>query len=332
MVISPNAGSSFVDADVRGLRQYFPVEHVVFADYRGKLDFLRALRARLADRAVDALLLWFLAPAYALETMALAHLYRRPVVVAVGGLEVDYVPALRLGGLKWPHNRLRQRIGLRAADLVLAPSDFTAERIRRLAKPRRLEALHNGIDTTHFSPSGAKEPFVLTVCFEINREVAAIKGLPTLVEAARALPEVPFLIVGRSGDDTVARLRASAPANVSFTDRYVHDDELLSLYRRASVYAQLSAHEAFGVAVAESMACGCIPVVATGHALDEVAGDLAYRVPYGDPFATAAAIADALHAGVRARDAVRERIVSRYRIDSRIERLAELVNPMLNRR
>ena len=122
----------------------------------------------------------------------------------------------------------------------------------------------------------------MTVCFEINRATAAVKGLWTLLEAARSLPDVPFVVVGRGGgDDTLARLQARAPANVSFAARFVADEELVELYRRARVYAQVSAHEAFGVAMAESMACGCVPVIADGHALGEIAGPVALRVPYG---------------------------------------------------
>ncbi|HET8892670.1 MAG TPA: glycosyltransferase family 4 protein [Gaiellaceae bacterium] len=190
--------------------------------------------------------------------------------------------------------------------------------------------VHHGIDTDHFSPAGVKEVLALTVCFEIDRETAVLKGLPVVVEAAWSLPDVRFVVVGRSGgDDALATLRAGAPANVLFTDRFVSDAELLELYRQASVYLQLSAHEAFGVAVAEAMACECIPVVSTGHALDEIAGPTALRVPYGDAAAAAAAVADAIGSDAAARDATRRHIVSSYPIARRIERLAELLSGLV---
>ncbi len=332
LVISPNAGSSFVEADVRELRKHFAVDHLVFRDCHGKLGFLRSVRERLASGDGRAVLLWFLAPAYSLETMALARASGRPVAVAVAGLEVDYVPQLKLGGLKWPHNRLRQRIGLRAADLVLSPSMFLTHQIRRLATPRRLETVYNGVDTDRFSPGGAKEDLVVTVCFEINRATAAVKGLWTLLEAARSLPGVSFVVVGRGGsDDTLARLQARAPENVSFTARFVPDEELIELYRRARVYAQISAHEAFGVAMAESMACGCVPVIADGHALGEIAGPVALHVPYSSVAATAVAIEEALCADDATRDAARERVVTRYPIARRTERLTALLRPLIAR-
>jgi len=243
---------------------------------------------------------------------------------------VDYVPELKLGGLKWPHNRLRQKLGLRRADLVISDSNFLATRIRRLATPRRLETVYMGVDVDRFAPGGAKERLVLSVCFSITRETSVLKGLPTLVDAAVLVPDAEFVIVGRSGGDgALEELARRAPANVSFTRRFVGDDELLDLYRRASVYAQVSAHEAFGVAVAEAMACGCIPVAARGSALQEVAGPVARDVDYGDAAATAAAIGEALAASESDRAAARARVVERYPIGRRIERLAELLSPLV---
>src|SRR4029079_3156968 len=73
LVISPNAGSSFVEADVRELRNHFDVDQLVLRDCRGKVHFLRSLRERLAAGDGRAVLLWFLTPAYSLGTMALAR-------------------------------------------------------------------------------------------------------------------------------------------------------------------------------------------------------------------------------------------------------------------
>jgi len=331
LVVAPNRDAPFVEADVRALNREIATERIAVEDHRGKLGLIAELRRRFRRGEGRALMLWFLAPGYALECMAIARRFSRPVVVMTGGLDVDYVPELGLGGLKWPHNRLRQKVGLRWADLVLSMSSYSTERILALATPRRLELVPMGVDVRHFAPAGVKEPLVLSVCFEITRKTAVLKGLPTLIAAAAALPDVPFVVVGRAGrDDELDRLKRSSPANVSFTERFVSDDELLDLYRRASVYVQVSAHEGFGLAAAESMACECVPVVTAGHALSEVVGETGIRVPYGDIDATAEAIALGLGSAELGR-AARRRIVERYTIDRRAERLIELLRPLVGR-
>jgi glycosyltransferase involved in cell wall biosynthesis len=334
LVVAPNVGSSFVEADIDGLAQRgFRVERIAFRDFSGKTSYLRDLATRLRRDRPAIVVLWFLSPAYALETIALARLFGAQVWLIVGGLEVDYVPELGLGGLRWPHNRLRQRIGIRSVDLVLPHSHFVAGRIEALGRPRKLELVELGIDVRHFSPDGTpKEPLVLTVCFEVTRETAPLKGLPAFFEAASLLPDTSFVVVGRSGgDDELDRLIASAPPNVTLTGR-VSDEELLRLYRRAKVYAQLSAHEAFGVAVVESMACGCLPVLSDRGSLPEVAGDVAAYVPFGSgpdaAEAIRASLAEPDDRGLRGR----RRVAEHYDVERRLDRLATLVANVVPRR
>jgi glycosyltransferase involved in cell wall biosynthesis len=332
LVVAPNAGSSFVEADVAGLTERGRhVERIAFGDYRNKLSYLRDLAKHLRRRPA-LVLLWFLSPAYALETIALARAFRAHVALVVGGLEVDYVPELGLGGLRWRHNRVRQKIGLRSVDVVLPHSRFLMNRIEALARPRRIELVELGIDVGRFTPDGrAKEPLVLTVCFEVTRETAPLKGLPAFIGAAAQLPDASFVVVGRSaGDGELDRLKAGSTPNVSFTGR-VSDDELLALYRRAKVYAQLSAHEAFGVAVVEGIACGCLPVLSDRGSLPEVAGDDAIYVPYG----SADNAAEAVRAALAAPDEVglygRARVVERYSLERRLEQLDTVLEPYLRR-
>lgn len=333
LVVAPNVGSTFVEADVAGLAaRGRNVERIAFHDYPSKLAYLRDLLRRLRRDRPPIVLLWFLAPAYSLETIALARLFGTRVALVVGGLEVDFVPELGLGGLRWPHNRLRQRVGLRAVDLAVTHSRFLVGRIEALAEPRRLELVELGIDLERFSRNGsAKEQLVMTVCFEVTRETAALKGLPTFIAAAARIPDATFVVVGRPGrDDGLERLSSSAPSNVIFTGR-VTDDELIALYRRAKVYAQLSAHEAFGVAVVESMACECIPVLTDRGSLPEVAGPDATYVPFASADDTVKAFRAALAETDDRAARVRQHVTERYAIQPRFERLDALLAPLLRR-
>ena len=53
--------------------------------------------------------------------------------------------------------------------------------------------------------------------------------------------------------------------------------------RRASVYVQASWHEGFGMAVAEAMLAGCVPVVRDAGAMPEVVGDAGVLIAGSEP-------------------------------------------------
>ena len=91
-----------------------------------------------------------------------------------------------------------------------------------------------------------------------------------------------FTFAGKWLDDSVEQLRARAGENVEFTG-WLSDDDLHATYRRAAVYVQASRHEGFGLAVAEAMLAGCVPVVMNVTAMPEVVGDAGVLIESQQP-------------------------------------------------
>ena len=110
----------------------------------------------------------------------------------------------------------------------------------------------------------------------------------------RSLPDVSFVLAGRWDDAAADELRDAAPPNVTLTG-WVEQDVLNEHMRRASVYVQASAHEGFGMSVAEAMLAGCIPVTTRAGALPEVVGEAGVLVDDADP----ASLGDGDRAGAR---------------------------------
>ena len=138
------------------------------------------------------------------------------------------------------------------------------------------------------------------------------------MQAARHLPDVRFVFVGRPLDDAIERLQAEAGENVEFAG-WLSDEELTDLYARASVYVQPSRHEGFGLAVTEAMLAGCVPVVMDVTAMPEVVDGAGVLIASQDPEAVAAGIREALRAGPRGPRPARRRVLDEFPIEMRRE-------------
>ena len=170
---------------------------------------------------------------------------------------------------------------------ALIQQDFgvAAERIRMIG---------NGLDTELFKPDPAT-PRNEGELLCIGRAADPNKGIHTLIRALGKLgAEVRLTLVDSASSGSDARRwahEAGCADRLELTGR-VETDELVALYRRASLVVVPSRFEGFGLPAAEAMACGT-PVVATrAGALPEVleTGGAGVLVPVDDADALAKAI------------------------------------------
>ena len=137
-----------------------------------------------------------------------------------------------------------------------------------------------------------------------------------------------FTFAGKWLDDSVEQLRARAGDNVHFTG-WLSDDDLHATYRRAAVYVQASRHEGFGLAVAEAMLAGCVPVVMNVTAMPEVVGDAGVLIESQDPQEVADGIRRALELGPEAANRARERILTAFPMERRRDGILGVVDDAL---
>jgi glycosyltransferase involved in cell wall biosynthesis len=157
------------------------------------------------------------------------------------------------------------------ADLVLAPSDFVARRLRTQGVRRPIEVLPTGVDLEHFRPGGraaarealglAADDRVLLYAGRLDRE----KNLSFLLDAVARVhaPRIRLLIVGR-GTQTAALRREAALRSMGERAEFrggVTPDRLSTYYQAADLFVFASTTETQGLAVLEAMASG-LPVVA----------------------------------------------------------------------
>jgi glycosyltransferase involved in cell wall biosynthesis len=307
--------ASFIKNDYTILANHYSMEKV-------KVESLKDL-PRLASAIVrcDLSFTWFAAE-HAFPAVILSRSLGKRSIVVAGGYDVALEPEISYGqfGMDWS-KRACSRFALNMADAVLAVSEFTRREVLKRARPRNLRVLYNTIDIKKFYPKGKKENLVLTVA-SISPNIVRLKGLDSFVKAAARLPKVEFEVIGPHLEDLLSDLPCDPPENICFPG-YLSREELVEHYRRAKVYCQLSYRESFGMALAEAMACGCVPVVTDRGALPEVVGDTGFYVPYGDAEETAEGIKRALKSDLG--KAASERVRRIFALEIRERELVRLI-------
>ncbi|MCK4824502.1 glycosyltransferase family 4 protein, partial [bacterium] len=149
---------------------------------------------------------------------------------------------------------------------------------------------------------------------------------------AKEYPDYKFAVVGSHGDgyEQLAGEAKKLEAPVDFPGK-VSDEELIRYYQRAQLYIQPSAHEGFGVSIAEAMACGCVPIGTERAAIPEVIGDCGFYVPFDDPIALARTVSSVLkrddlsQLAIRARD----RILKNFTVEKKRARLIMVIGELV---
>jgi glycosyltransferase involved in cell wall biosynthesis len=261
--------------------------------------------------------------------ITLAWLLRKPSVLVIGGFDTANMPDIGYGHQRGGLRRHASRWIFRRATRLITNSSYSLTEIERNTPipPARVTVVHHGVPDPFGREPGPKERAALTVG-AIDRTTLVQKGQLPFVQAAGELPDVRFVFAGKWLDDAVDELRAIAPPNLELTG-WLSDEELHDAYRRASVYVQASRHEGFGLAVAEAMLAGCVPVVMGVTAMPEVVGDAGVLIESQEPAAVAGGVRRALAMGPEAAAAARARILTAFPMESRRDGILRVVGEAL---
>ncbi|HET6571891.1 MAG TPA: glycosyltransferase family 4 protein [Solirubrobacterales bacterium] len=189
-----------------------------------------------------------------------------------------------------------------AMDAVVAHSEHGARRLREVVglPAERVRVIHHGAfdyltrlpEEKPLPPelAGAEGPVILF--FGLLRPY---KGVDTLLEAFRWVKGAELWIVGNPRMDVtpLRRLAAEAPGRVRFLTRFVEDDEIPAIVRRADIVALPYRDVEHSGVLYAALAFGKPIVLSAVGGFPEVAEQGAARlVPPADPAALAAALGE----------------------------------------
>jgi glycosyltransferase involved in cell wall biosynthesis len=313
--------SSFVRQDYEILSNHFNVKKVIYKRLKDGLNIMSAVLKS------DVSFSWF-AGGHAFLAVLFSRIFGKKSIVVVGGYDVAYLPEIDYGQFTqaW-HKRIMTRFALRYADRVLVVDPSLKEDAVKNARISgdNFEYLPTGYDYEKFKSGGRKRDIAMTVCVGDNWNRIKVKGVDIFVKAACRLPDIKFLVIGLGGN-ALDKIQEIAPPNVELIGP-VSQEKLISYYQEAKIYCQLSRREGLPNALCEAMLCECVPVGTKCYGIPTAIGDCGFYVPYGEPEATAKAIAKALNSPDKGRRA-RERIKDLFTLDRREKRLVQILEEL----
>jgi glycosyltransferase involved in cell wall biosynthesis len=305
---------SFVDTDLEILKKHYDVTPFFF-----KLSKILQLRKEIKRN--DIIIVWFAS----MHAYITSRFTKKPVIVIVGGYDASDIK-----GYGMFSNFFKKQIVsyiYRKAKWIL-PVDESLSNVIKKYLPRvsnKIQTIPTGYDYNYFKPKDKKKKQVLTVCY-VDQTNWWRKGLKTLVEVAKLMPNVKFVIAGKISEDIkleVDKIQSKYP-NIIFTG-WVSDEELLRQYQESKVFALLSKYEGLPNVLCEAMLCGCIPVTTGVCGIPNAQGDLGYYVDYGKTLITKQAIQDALDKQEDI-NKIRNKIKEKYTIEKRENSLRNILD------
>jgi glycogen synthase len=210
----------------------------------------------------------------------LARRSGRPLVMTVHSTEYD-----RSLGHPWSEILERERLGLRAADRVVAVSEHLKRELveRYGAPPDKVRVIYNAVrPSERLAVLSGSEMIVLYL-----GRLAAMKGVDTFLRAAaRVAPRKPaplFVVAGEgpeAGRLLLLAARLGIGDEVLFLGK-ISEEERVTLLAAASVFVLPSVVEPFGIAAAEAMAAGIPAIVSKTSGIAEIT-DSVFTVDFWD--------------------------------------------------
>lgn len=304
--------SSFVKTDYEILSKFSNVKKYKFETHKSFIKMvLEQIRLKIFLLfniwKSDVIYCWF-ADYHSFLPILFAKIFRKKSILILGGYDVTYIPEIEYGSFNKPIRGFLTKISIKLASKVLAVSNYTKNEIMKRVTDIQVEVLYLSLSTKKFLLKDFKREYILSISGVEMEKQFKLKGVDLFIELAKNLPNEEFLLIGIS--KSIIKQIKYIPNNLEILN-FLPQKELIDYYNKSKIYCQLSMIESFGLSVAESMLCGCIPVTFDVGALREVIGSSGYLIKNGDLESVKTAITNIEYSQIEG-SFCRERILKKF--------------------
>ncbi len=264
-VISPINASYFAESDAKILSEKYNVTHIKVSGTT-KIGLIKSYLFDVIPAVIknDISYIWF-ADAHAFVAAVVGKIFRKKVVIVVGGYEISGKININYGNQISKRRRIITNAALKLSTLIINQSFLYVDKTREIigcGVPTI--SIHPPVDTSRGEILIKERSVAMVASGTKNNEY--LKGIDLFNFAAREFNKdgIPFYLIGNYDEDIKERY-----SYITFVGKLPHK-ELLNFLGKVKVYCQLSRAESFGVSLVEAMSRGCIPVITDIEALPEV--------------------------------------------------------------
>ncbi len=223
----------------------------------------------------DIFFTWF-ADHHSFLPVLYTRIFGKKSFVVIGGYDVARIPELGYGVFNSKIRGFCAIQTMKKSELNLTVSKYVDRKVRWIAPKAKTQLIYNCVSLPNNNSIVSKENEILTVGLIDSERTFFLKGIDTFIEVAKLLPTYKFTVVG--GEKALLEKYAGKiPDNIEIVGR-IHHQELVKYYEKAKIYCQFSRSESFGVAIAEAMSFGCVPIVTNVGGMPEVLGKTGFIV------------------------------------------------------
>ncbi|HHG85889.1 MAG TPA: glycosyltransferase [Bacteroidetes bacterium] len=259
----------------------------------------------------------------------LGRIFGKKTIIIFGGFDAMNLPEFNYGGFTQGIRGKIIRMSSKLAHLLLPVSEFTYTHLAKNAGPfvkQKSQVLYNGIDLSLFPPFPEIERTQIVCISAATGEITAnIKGIDRFLTLAEAIPNRQFTLIGTAPEFLQSYWKRPLPSNLKVI-KWTPRETLQTHLQSSKIICQLSRSESFGLALAEGMLCGCIPLtIANLGAAEVVNPEFGYILPQWDLSASQAAIEAAFNRTEALALANRRHVETSFSLEIRAEKLLAII-------